>query len=84
MTIAIAVVAVVVSAAAPCLAQALVPAEPAHDVDALAKQTQNPVGDLISVPLQFNFNTGGDLEQRTFLNLTSSRLFHSSSPTTGR
>jgi hypothetical protein len=69
MTIAIAVVAVVVSAAAPCLAQAPAPAEPAHDVDALAKQTQNPVGDLISVPLQFNFNTGGDLEQRTFLNL---------------
>ena len=43
--------------------------EPAHDVNALAKQTQNPVGDLVSVPLQFNFNTGGDLEERTLLNL---------------
>ena len=43
--------------------------EPAHDVNALAKQTQNPVGDLVSVPLQFNFNTGGDLEERTLFNL---------------
>ncbi len=25
----------------------------------LAKQTQNPVGDVVSVPLQFNWNTGG-------------------------
>jgi hypothetical protein len=43
--------------------------EPQHDVTALAKQTQNPVGDLISVPFQFNFNTGGDLEDTTFFNL---------------
>ena len=43
--------------------------EPAPDVNALAKQTQNPVGDLVSVPLQFNFNTGGDLEERTLFNL---------------
>jgi hypothetical protein len=43
--------------------------EPAHDVNALAKQTQNPVSNLTSVPFQFNFNTGGDLEDRTFLNL---------------
>ena len=40
-----------------------------HDVNALAKETQNPVGSLISVPIQFNFNTGGDLEDRTFFNL---------------
>ena len=45
------------------------PAEPVHDVSALAKTTQNPVGDLTSVPFQFNFNTGGDLEQETSLNL---------------
>lgn len=44
-------------------------AEPAHDVTSLAKATQNPVGDLISVPLQFNFNTGGDLEDRTYFNV---------------
>jgi hypothetical protein len=43
--------------------------EPAHDVDSLAKQTQNPVSSLTAVPLQFNFNTGGDLEDRTFFNL---------------
>jgi hypothetical protein len=41
----------------------------AADVTALAKQTQNPVGDLVSVPLQFNFNTAGDLEDATLFNL---------------
>jgi hypothetical protein len=51
----------------PSYAQA--PAAPAHDATALAKATQNPVGDLISIPLQFNLNTGGDLEDRTLLNL---------------
>jgi hypothetical protein len=45
------------------------PPEPAHDVNALAKQTQNPVADLTAVPLQFNFNTGGDLQDRTQFNL---------------
>ena len=44
-------------------------AEPTHDVNALAKQTQNPVSNLTSVPFQFNFNAGGDLEERTFFNL---------------
>jgi hypothetical protein len=53
------------SAALPALAQE---AEH-HDVSDLAKQTQNPVSDLISIPFQFNFNSGGDLEDRTFLNL---------------
>lgn len=38
-----------------------------HDVTALAKTTQNPVGDLVSLPFQFNFNTGGGLEERTAL-----------------
>ena len=42
---------------------------PVRDVDALAKETQNPVGNLTTVPFQFNFNTGGDLEDRTFFNL---------------
>ena len=45
------------------------PAQPAHDVSSLAKATQNPVGDLISVPFQFNFNSGGDLEDRTYFNV---------------
>jgi hypothetical protein len=43
--------------------------EPQHDVSDLAKQTQNPVSDLISLPFQFNFNGGGDLEDGTWLNL---------------
>jgi hypothetical protein len=41
----------------------------AQDATELAKQTQNPVANLISIPFQFNFNTGGDLEDRTLLNL---------------
>ncbi len=53
---------------APAFAQQP-PAAPAEDVTELAKKTQNPVGDLISVPFQFNFNTGGGLEDQTFLNL---------------
>ncbi len=43
--------------------------EPVHDATDLAKQTQNPVANLTAVPLQFNFNTGGDLEDTTLLNL---------------
>jgi hypothetical protein len=41
--------------------------QPPHDVTALAKESQNPVGNLVSMPLQFNFNTGGDLEDATAL-----------------
>jgi len=44
------------------------PAQPVNATE-LAKQSQNPVGNLVSVPFQFNFNTGGDLEDRTFLNV---------------
>src|SRR6185436_1418879 len=44
-------------------------APPAHDVTALAKETQNPVGSLISVPFQFNFLNGGGLDDQTLLNL---------------
>lgn len=39
------------------------------DATELAKASQNPVGDLVSLPFQFNFNTGGGLEDRTFFNL---------------
>lgn len=42
---------------------------PAHDVSALAKETQNPVSSLISVPFQFNFLNGGALDDQTLLNL---------------
>jgi hypothetical protein len=52
--------------AAPAAAQT---AEPQHDATELAKQTQNPVADLTTVPFQFNFGTGGDLESRTAFNL---------------
>jgi hypothetical protein len=40
-------------------------AEP--DTTELAKQTQNPVADLISIPFQFNFNNGGGLEDGTLM-----------------
>jgi hypothetical protein len=42
---------------------------PQVDATALAKQTQNPVANLISIPLQFNFNSGGDLGARSLFNL---------------
>jgi hypothetical protein len=45
------------------------PQQPAEDVTALAKQTQNPVGDIVSVPFQFNFNSGGAYQDQTFFNL---------------
>lgn len=32
---------------------------------ALAKQTQNPVADLVTIPIQFNWNTGGGLGDQT-------------------
>jgi hypothetical protein len=35
----------------------------------LAKKTQNPVGDIVSVPFQFNFNSGGAYKDQTFFNL---------------
>jgi hypothetical protein len=46
----IAIVCLVFFAAGPALAQ--------PDDDKLAKQTQNPIANLISVPLQNNFNFG--------------------------
>ncbi len=39
------------------------------DASALAKQTQNPVADLVSIPFQFNFNSGGGLNDGTLFNL---------------
>src|SRR5215204_5161210 len=38
-----------------------------ENADDLAKASQNPVADLTSFPLQFNFNSGGALESRTQL-----------------
>ena len=40
-----------------------------HDETALAKETQNPVSSLVTLPFQFNFNTGGDLDESTLFNL---------------
>jgi hypothetical protein len=52
---------------APSLAAAQEPeATPADQTD-LAKQVQNPVSNLVSVPLQFNFNSGGALGDRSNL-----------------
>ena len=43
--------------------------EPKIDATALAKQSQNPVANLVSIPFQFNFNTGGGLGDGTLFNL---------------
>jgi hypothetical protein len=40
-----------------------------ENVTALAKTTQNPVGDLVSVPFQFNFNSDGAYQDQTLFNL---------------
>ena len=47
------------------------PAAPEAEPNAteLAKKTQNPVGDIVSIPFQFNFNNGGDLKDATLFNL---------------
>jgi hypothetical protein len=42
---------------------------PQHDAEALAKQTQNPVSALVSVPFQFNLSGAGDLDDRALFNL---------------
>ena len=60
--------AMTISPAERVYAQTAPAPPPQHDVNALAKETQNPVSSLTSIPLQFNFNTGGDLEDRTFFN----------------
>jgi hypothetical protein len=38
-----------------------------QNADELAKASQNPVADMTSFPLQFNFNSGGTLQSRTGL-----------------
>jgi hypothetical protein len=61
--------AIAVAVAVGSSAYAQEPGAAQPDPAALAKRTQNPVGDLISIPLQFNFNTGGDLSDATLFNL---------------
>lgn len=56
-------------AAVPAVAQPA--AAPAVDVTALAKEQQNPISSLTSIPLQFNFDTGGGLEEQTSLLLNA-------------
>jgi hypothetical protein len=57
----------VMLASVPGLSAQTPPGE--HDTTELAKTTQNPVGDLVSVPFQFNFNSGGALKDETLFNL---------------
>jgi hypothetical protein len=46
-----------------------------NDATSLAKASQNPIGDLVSVPIQFNFFSGGDLQDRSFYNLNVQPVF---------
>jgi hypothetical protein len=39
--------------------------QPEDQATRLAKATQNPVSDLVSLPFQFNFNMGGGFDDRT-------------------
>jgi hypothetical protein len=43
--------------------------EKEHDEGELAKMVQNPLANLVSLPLQFNFNNGAGPEDRRFFNL---------------
>jgi hypothetical protein len=43
--------------------------KPEDEATKLARATQNPVADLVSLPFQFNFNTGGGFGGQTFVNL---------------
>lgn len=52
--------------ALPAIASAQEP-DASGDESALAKQTQNPVADLTSLPFQFNFLSGGGLAERSSL-----------------
>jgi hypothetical protein len=47
--------------------RAMAQQKPEDEATRLAKATQNPVADLVSLPFQFNFNTGGGLDDRTSL-----------------
>lgn len=42
------------------------PAASPTDTTALAKEQQNPISSMTTIPWQFNFNSGGGLEDRTF------------------
>ena len=57
--------AVLLACAATAGAQAP-PAPAAADTTAMAKEQQNPISSMATMPWQFNFNSGGGLEDRTF------------------
>ena len=42
------------------------PPAPPADATALAKEQQNPISSMATIPWQFNFNSGGGLEDGTF------------------
>ena len=58
------VAAVLLVCAASATAQTP-PAPAAADATALAKEQQNPISSMATMPWQFNFNSGGGLEDRT-------------------
>ncbi len=41
------------------------PPAPPTDATALAKEQQNPISSMATMPWQFNFNSGGGLEDST-------------------
>ena len=64
----LAILLVLVTVMFPCFSGAQ-EQEQEQDSTALAKQTQNPVSRLVSVPFQFNFSSGGGIEDDTIFNL---------------
>jgi len=59
VVLVVATIGLLVSAYEPCVAQ--------QSEDQLAKASQNPIADLTSFPLQWNYSSGGGLRSRTAL-----------------
>lgn len=74
----VAALAIALASSASATAEATTPAPPEETDTDLAKQTQNPVADLISVPFQnnFNFNTGPKEKTVYVLNFQPVIPFH--------
>ncbi len=75
------VAALVIVCASSAMAQT--PPAPPADATALAKEQQNPISSMATIPWQMNFNSGGGLEDGTFFLLNSSPSCRSRSVTAG-
>jgi hypothetical protein len=64
LTVCVLVLSLTVVASAFAVVVGMGIAQAAEDAGDLAKQTQNPVSDLISIPFQYNMHFGTGLNNR--------------------